>query len=130
MAQGRGGWLKQKWQEDHRFPDTRVFLLERKETEKWWGGERGQLMEREAEVMQRKGRQSERDDTNMTFDYMGCLEQSSAMDSLRTPAAFTQPHLSQSTLIRTIWLKDETPAINASSKDSSTVSPPLTLSNI
>lgn len=39
---------------------------------------------------------------------------------------FTQPHLSQSTLIRTIWLKDEPPAINASP----TVSPALTQSNI
>lgn len=29
-----------------------------------------------------RGGMSERDDTNMTFDYMGCLEQSSAMDSL------------------------------------------------
>lgn len=33
MAWGRGWWLKQKWQEDHRFPDTRVFLLERKAME-------------------------------------------------------------------------------------------------
>lgn len=42
MARGRGGgWggLKQKWQEDHRFPDTRVFLLERKEAPKRRGGE-------------------------------------------------------------------------------------------
>lgn len=45
MARGRGGRLKQKWQEDNRFPDTRVFLLERKGTKNWRGKERGQLME-------------------------------------------------------------------------------------
>lgn len=45
----------------------------------------GQLMERETEEMLRKGRPSEPDDTNMTFDYMGCLEQSSATDSVGTP---------------------------------------------
>lgn len=57
---GKGGWLKQKWQEDHYFPDTRVFLLERKETEKWKGKrDRGQPMEREAGQMQRKRRLSE-----------------------------------------------------------------------
>lgn len=55
MARGRGGWLKQKWQEDHHFPDTRVFLLERKETKKWRGGERGQRMEKETGEMQKEG---------------------------------------------------------------------------
>lgn len=49
---------------------------------------------------------------------------------VRPPAAFTQPHLSQCILIGTIWLKDEPAAINASSEDSSTVSPALTPSSI
>lgn len=39
MAWGKGGRLKQKWQEDHCFPDTRIFLLERKEMERKKGGE-------------------------------------------------------------------------------------------
>ncbi|CAB1451315.1 unnamed protein product [Pleuronectes platessa] len=108
MARGRGGWLKQKWQEDHLFPDTRVFLLERKETEKWRGGEKGPAYGK-----------GDRGDSI-----------AQPQTASEPPAAFTQPHLSQSTLIRTIWLKDEPPAINASSKDSSTVSPVLTLSNI
>ncbi|KAG7505300.1 hypothetical protein JOB18_028584 [Solea senegalensis] len=78
MARSRGGWLKQKWQEDHHFPDTRVILLERQETEQCRGGEMVQLIEKEADEMLRKWTQ---DDTNMTSDYTGCLEQSSAMDS-------------------------------------------------
>lgn len=66
MARGRGRWLKQRWKEDRRFPNTRVFLLERKEA----GGIEGRT-ERTARgkgEMQRKGRPSGRDDTNMTFD--------------------------------------------------------------
>lgn len=35
-----------------------------------------------------RGGMSEQDDTNMTFDYMGCLERRSAMDHLRTPRCF------------------------------------------
>lgn len=87
--------------------------------ERW--RERGDNILKEGRCKRRPS-MSEQDDANTTFDYMGCLKTSWAVDSVWTPAAFTQPHLSQHTLIRTIWLKDEPPVLNASSKVNSCVS--------
>lgn len=50
--------------------------------------ERGQLMEKKRGGRQRRG-VSERDDTKMTFDYVGCLDpELSHGQPLRTPCCF------------------------------------------
>ena len=133
MARGRGGWLKQKWQEGPPLPRHKGLPAGKERRARNRGEEResetGQLMEK------RGGDRGEAWASEMTLIWplitWGVWIQSWAADRpSEPPAAFTQPHLSRSTLIRTIWLKDEPTAVNASSKDSSTVSPPLTLSNI